>query len=323
MEGMDRLSVSSDALISTRKLELFIKSIQNKHCRNSTMQNYFRIWCNFNEFYLKLDRKPGSWEEQLMLFIGHIINKKRKSAMIKSYVSAIRAILFNGGIILNEDKCLLTSLAKACKICNNKVRVKLPIKKGMLNVILDKCNIIFQDQNYLRCLYRAVFASAYYGLLRVGEISAGNHPIKAVDVHIGENKNKLLYVLRSSKTHTENMKPQLVKIAEITSGKQTVRKDSLYCPFSIVQHYIEVRPSCKSCIEPFFVFSDRSPLKPAHVRRSLKTILKNFGLDFRSYGTHGFRGGRSCDLYNMGVSVETIKKLGRWKSNAIYAYLCE
>ena len=37
---------------------------------------------------------------------------------------------------------------------------------------------------------------------------------------------------------------------------------------------------------------------------------------------HGIRLGHVTDLLNLGVSVETIKKLGRWKSNAVYVYFC-
>ena len=32
-------------------------------------------------------------------------------------------------------------------------------------------------------------------------------------------------------------------------------------------------------------------------------------------------GGWLSDLLKMGFTVETIKKLGRWRSNAVYAYL--
>ena len=36
---------------------------------------------------------------------------------------------------------------------------------------------------------------------------------------------------------------------------------------------------------------------------------------------HGLRAGRAVDLLRMGVSFETIKKLGHWKSNIVYEYL--
>ena len=49
-------------------------------------------------------------------------------------------------------------------------------------MILEKTEDMFAEQPFLSALYRALFVSAYYGLLRVGELTAGNHPILATDV---------------------------------------------------------------------------------------------------------------------------------------------
>ena len=73
--------------------------------------------------------------------------------------------------------------------------------------------------------------------------------------------------------------------------------------------------------EPFFVFRDRTPVRPLHFREVLRKSLTNVGLEAHLYCSHGLRTGRSVDLLEMGLSVETIKKLGRWTSNAVYQYL--
>ena len=73
--------------------------------------------------------------------------------------------------------------------------------------------------------------------------------------------------------------------------------------------------------EPFFVFRDHQPVKPCHFRNCLKTCLEACGFDADNYNTHSLRLGRSCDLYRLGLSIETIKKLGRWKSNVVFKYL--
>ena len=57
------------------------------------------------------------------------------------------------------------------------------------------------------------------------------------------------------------------------------------------------------------------------MRSVLKTAIKRMGLNPSLYTVHGTRGGRANDLLSMGLSVEAIKKLGRWKSNAVYVYL--
>ena len=96
--------------------------------RDSTRNNYYAVWRSFNEFYIKLDVKPTSWEDRLILFIGHLIQRNLKSSTIKSYISAIKAVLKQDGIMLNENRCLITSLTRACKLRNDMVKARFPIK---------------------------------------------------------------------------------------------------------------------------------------------------------------------------------------------------
>ena len=186
------------------------------------------------------------------------------------------------------------------------------------------------DQNYARRLYTALFTMAYYGLFWVGEITKGSHPILARDVHTGKNKKKLLFILRSSKMHSKNAKPQIVKIAAIPKSVTNKSKpnnqtqfSTHWCPFQILRAFLQARPSFISDKEPFFVFRDRSPVSPNNFTSVLKILLKDGGYDETRYSSHGFRGVRSRDLLEMGVPIDTIRKLSRWspKSSLVYAYL--
>ena len=125
----------------------------------------------------------------------------------------IRAVLFKVGIKLHEDTCLIHSLTKACRLINDKVKTRLPIHRGILNVLLKNIPRVFDKQPYLETMYKALFITAYFGLFRVGELTLGTHPVLAKDVHIALNKKKLLFLLRTSKTHGEDVKPQIVKIS--------------------------------------------------------------------------------------------------------------
>ena len=57
------------------------------------------------------------------------------------------------------------------------------------------------------------------------------------------------------------------------------------------------------------------------LRNVFKKLLIRADLDPKLYEIHGTRSGRASDLLKYGVSVKTIKKLGRWKSNAVFTYL--
>ena len=287
------------------------------------MQNYHCVWRVFNEFFLRLDYKPKSWEDRLVLFVGYLVNEKKQSSTIKSYISAIKAVLKMDGIFINEDRYLLTSLTRACMLENDRVRTQLPIRKDMLLLILKNVSNIFPEQPYLIRLYRALFSTAYLGLFRIGELASGTHPVLAKDVHVAMNKKKMKFILHTSKTHWKNNKPQVIKIS---SSKQTdcdrqstfqLRPQQLpieddYCPFLILQEYIDVwKRGFIDVLEPFFVFRDRTAVTPANMRNTLKRVLLLSGFLPQYYGSHGFRAGRSVELFALGVSIESLKQIGR------------
>ena len=274
--------------------------------------------------------KPRFWEEHIILFAAYLINQNRKSSTVKSYISAIKAVLANNDIVVNENRYLLNSLTSACRLQNDTVRMKFPIQKDLLHLILKMTGQFFADkgQMYFKNLYMAIFAAAYYGLFRIGELTDSSHVVKACDVHIALNKRKLLFVLHSSKTHHFNVKPQLIKISSTYKNHsghilspQSLQKPGSYCPYQILRMYVNTRGRYRTPHENFFIFADHSPVKPYHVRLILRNMLQLLKIDPTNYCCHAFRAGRSIDLLKLGLSVETIKKIGRWKSNAVYNYL--
>ena len=115
--------------ISTDKMEGIIAKLRYEHNRSVTREKYYNVWKNFNEFFIRLDRKPETWEDRLTLHVGYLISNKRKSSTINSYISAIKAVLMDDGQQLNEDRFLLNALTSACKLKNDKVKTRLPIKR--------------------------------------------------------------------------------------------------------------------------------------------------------------------------------------------------
>ena len=201
-----------------------------------------------------MDNKPGTWEERLTLYVGYLVSINKQSCTIRSYVSAIKAILSDIGIELNENRCLLNSLTRACKLVNDKVRTRLPIKKSLLNCILLQVQKHYVTQPYQMALYMALFSTAYFGLFRVGELTASKHVVKAVNVRIGQNKNKILFILDSSKTHGCNTLPQRFKISSTVLNKEPVKKgQAQFCPFQLIRHYLGWRGEARTCDEQFFM----------------------------------------------------------------------
>ena len=97
--------------------------------------------------------------------------------MIKSYISAIKAVLMEDNIEISEDKFLISSLIRSCRIHNDQIVVKLPIKRDLVGLLLKIIKDIFLDngQPFLASLYQALFATTYFGLFRIGEVTCSPH----------------------------------------------------------------------------------------------------------------------------------------------------
>ena len=237
-------SSSGASTISTTAIECIVEKLRRKRNRTSTQANYYSIWKLFNEFFIKLDRKPDTWEDRLVLFVAYLADQEKKSSTIKSYISAVKAVLRDDGVILNEDRYLLASITKGCRYVNDDVRTRLPIQKNLVKLLYNTMSTVFDsEQPYLVLLYRTILVTAYFGLFRVGELTSGPHAVKAKDVHVGRNKNKLMFVLHTSKTHWKDADPQIIKINSVDydpsghkhiPGTDTIQDDSL-CPFVILK----------------------------------------------------------------------------------------
>lgn len=168
------------------------------------------------------------------------------------------------------------------------------------------------------CIYKAIFVSAYYGLMRISEL-VGKHAVRTEDVHISKNasKFKVKYVLRSSKTLTRGKRPQMI---DIYPDYQVFKTP--HCPVNIIAEFSMLRPRRTSTASHYFVFSDGSNVKDYHVRSVLKKCIKNLKLPWRSFNFHGYRSGRATDLYKWNFSIDYIRKIGRWsrKSTSILVY---
>ena len=158
-------------------------------------------------------------------------------------------------------------------------------------------------------------------MLRVGEVTNSQHVIRARDVHIATNKDKILLILYSSKTHGKGNRPQKIKITANRDDKKGHYVHRHFCPFKLLRRYIKLRGSYMTDAEPLFIFRNNMPVSPDQARAMLKNTLRNLNLDCRSYGMHSFRIGRTTDLIKYNYSMDEVKRLGRWKSNVIFKYI--
>ena len=264
---------------------------------------------------------PKTWEDRVSLFIGYKIDNGMQSSTVKSYVSAIKKMLVNDGYPWQDEKVLVGALTKACKLINDRVHTRLPIQCSLLELILFEVQRKYSNQWYLQVMYKALFGVAYYGLMRVSEVTTSDHVMKAKNIHLARNKDKLMIKLYSSKTHTTGMKPQTIKVTANQVEKSGCYAKRIFCPCQLVSDFMEIRGDYDNFQEQFFIFRDSTPVSPLHVRNLLKDCLSSLGLDHTLYGFHSFRVGRTTDLIKYNYSIEEVKRMGRWRSNTVYRYI--
>ena len=299
-----------------------IDKLKSNQHQCSTSKNYHGIWKNFNKFLIRLDRKPKTWEERVAVYVGYLTTKGMQSATIKSYISAIKSTLIADNYEWSDKDAKLVSLTKVCQLSNDHVKTRLPIRNNLLEVILTQTEKKFSKQLYLEIMWKCLFSMGYYGLFRVGELTTGYHTIKAKDVYVSRERQKMKIYLYSSKTHGKNRKPQVVKIeGNMNLSLERNALNRKYDPYTLASNFLVLRGDYSNSQEPLFVFSDGTPVKPSHMRRTLREILLSLNLNPKLYDTHSFRIGRATDLQKYGYDIEKIKILGRWRSNAVYKYL--
>ena len=270
-------SASSSTSYSARSLNMIMEKLKCANRKESTKKTYLAIWRNFNNFIIKLDVKPQYWEERTAMFLAHLAEGGAQSSTLKSYVSAIKRILTDDGYVWNDNIVLLSSLTKGCKLINDKVRLRLPIQCGLLEVLLfEVCRYYSNiNQPFHIKLFQAMFALGYCGLFRVGELTYSQHVIKAKNV-MGQNKEKMLIILLTSKTHGKESYPQKVRIVSNLSGKTLGHRNRFFCPFRVVNDYIQARGyGFLEDEEQFFIYREGSPVLPSHARQTLRNMLKN------------------------------------------------
>ena len=147
-------------------------------------------------------------------------------------------------------------------------------------------------------MYKAMFAMAYYGLFRIGELASGEHTVKASDIHIGVNKEKILIFLYSSKMHQKGGKPQKVKISADKPEISVKVKQRHFCPFNLVVNFLRIRGNYRSVSDQFFMFNDGQPVAQRNVRLVLAQLISKLGLNPKIYSFHSMRAGRASDLYH-------------------------
>ena len=281
----------------------------------SSFKVYRRAWNLFNQAFTNMGLVfNGSIDlplspDQIILFVGYLSNAGFASASITSYTSAIGYIHKLLNMPDPTSQFLVQKLLSACNKVNNSVDTRLPITIVVLQRLV--CALDHTVPNlYLRQLFKAMYSVAFFGLMRLGEITQdSNKQVPLTIDQIQFTSSSVLLSIRKFK-HNLSLKPvQLVLPAQ---------KDKSICPVNQLKKYLKLRGNSPG---PLFRYIDGVPISRKFFTVNLKSALQFCDLNTDLYKSHSFRIGSASYYAKNGFSDSQIRIMGRWSSNAFLKYI--
>lgn len=278
------------------------------------MKSYETGLAAFDQFR-SLQRLSNSWPpklETVVKFVAFLSIKGLSPNTAKSYITSIGFKCKIQGLSDVSTNFVVQKMLEGMKRLGQRSDTRLPITEDILTQLALKLPGVCTN-SYESKLFRAAFSLAFWGLFRVGEITATkgrniDHILAVHDITMNANIGVLRIHLRFSKTDQTG---QGVFI-------DLKRVGSIVCPFDSMKQYLAARPSVNG---PLFIHFNGKALTRYQFSAVLNKTLIFAGVNPAKYKSHSFRLGGATAMSVAGKSVDEIKLMGRWKSCAYKTYI--
>ena len=278
----------------------------------SSFKVYRRAWSLFNQASVHMGLQfNGSIDlplsaDQIILFVGYLSNSGFASASITSYTSAIGYIHKLLNLPDPTGQFMVQKLLSACNKVNNSVDTRLPITISILQRLVQALDHTVSTP-YLRQLFKAMYSIAFFGLMRLGEITQDTNKDVSLSFDQVQFTNSAVLLTIKKFKHTLSLKPvQLVLPAQ---------QDKSIC---LLFQYLKLRGNTSG---PLFRYFDGLPVSRKFFTTNLKLALQFCDLNTDLYKSHSFRIGSASFYAQNGFSDSQIREMGRWSSNAFLKYI--
>lgn len=253
---------------------------------------------------------------QLVQFIAYLSLKKFAPATIRSYVSGIsfsqKALNLNDTTKNFVIAKMLEGVTRDNPRKDTRAPITLPLLNRIVNVLPHVCS-----STYEYILFKSAFILAFFAFLRVGEFTANKRrnvtspSLQINDISLTNDQLKLF--IRKSKTDQRGYSNCIVVNRYL--------ENDVTCPVLSLKKYLEIRPSLPNC-QQLFIHIDGSCLTRYQVSAVLRKAVSFLNIpDADKFKSHSFRIGACSEAKLRGISDDTIKKWGRWSSDAFTCYI--
>lgn len=279
----------------------------------STRASYKRSWEHFKSTCKMFDQTlcPAS-VNSLLIYIAYC---SCEGLSYNTVVSRVSAIAFIHRFRCKTDNTQHFLVRKTLMGYKNKFNVcdsRKPLSISLLSSMCNNLHKIFTDR-YNICMFRALFLTAFYAFLRIGEYTSKT----------SGNPNN---ILRSNvKLHYKNNQLQGFSITFDKFKHSKGRTFTLYiskcsndlCPVQAMSNYLSLRPTLEG---PLFVSRQNSPISSSFFNTIMKSsIIMSLGSS-AGYSSHSFRIGAASHCLRKGFTKAKIQEMGRWRTNAVEKY---
>lgn len=259
-------------------------------------------------------------EHSLIHFVAFVVNQGLKHQTIKSYITAVRHLQVVGG---GGDPKIgdMAQLALALRGTRKEQlglpkRPRLPITPSVLLRMRSVWDCQATDWDHI--MLWAACCLGFFGFLRSGEFTVPDdgsfdpaQHLSFSDIAADNPANPRMLSIRIKQSKTD---PFRMGVSIFVSRTDTSR----LCPVAALLSYLALRGPGEG---PLFRFKDGRALTRTRLIDAVRKTLAKAGLNPEAYSGHSFRIGAATTAAACGVPVDTIKTLGRWKSQAYQLYV--
>ena len=286
-------------------------------CYSSGQKHFLTFCSSFN-----LQPIPPS-EHTILLFISQLGLEGLSLSTIKSYLSAIRNLLINGGfpdhqLYTPRVELVIRGIKRSKVYSKDAHRSRLPITPAILSQ-LKRAWSTHPISPDCRMLWAAA-CIGFFGFLRCAEFTVPT--VTSFD----PCKHLTLDDVSVSHSHSQSTVTTIAIHIKVSKTDQFGKGFHIYlartgaslCPVSALLDYLSVRGTNKG---PLFLLANGQPLTRSILVAKVRSALSTSGMDADKYSGHSFRFGAATTALRAGISDAKIKMLGRWESTAYQLYL--
>ena len=277
-----------------------------KSLSHSTILAYNRAWAKYSAFSIKIDIPPTLpiAPHNLELFITDLFNDGRPASSIVSTVSGLGFFHKINNLFDPAKSQGVQILLHSIKKSRPSTDSRRPVTEDILFRMLSHMPSFSLPRRELH-LFQTMFLMAFYFGLRIGEITESRHNLLRSNVTLLGSR---LFIHFSSFKHSLDLNsPHFLQAAPC----------KLFCPVAYIKRYLSVRGDVEG---PLFL-SEGKPISRNTFLKIMRLTLQASGLPISDFNTHSFRIGAATYWAQKGLSDLMIKKLGRWRSDAVFKYI--